>query len=112
MSHALSVADPQALTPEEEALRGALLVDESESSEDGEAWSKHSTWQLPIFVKDAALMHVQVQTTTVQPLIVGLLKHKVWGGAATHSVFAAATQAGAHKDIDGGSARASRIVSF
>ena len=69
-------ADPNALTAEEEALRVALLVEESESCEEGEAWSKHATWQLPIFVKGAALMHLQVQTTTVQPLIVGLLNQK------------------------------------
>ena len=68
--------DPQALTAEELELQSALLVEESESCEEGEAWSKHCTWQLPIFVKDGALMHVQVQTTTVQPLVVGLLKQK------------------------------------
>jgi hypothetical protein len=35
--------------------------------------SQHCTWQLPIFVKGGALMYAQVQTTTVQPLIVGTL---------------------------------------
>ena len=65
--------DPDSLTEEEASLRAALLVEETESSEVAEAWSQHSTWQLPIFVKGAALMYVQVKTTTVQPLIVGLL---------------------------------------
>jgi hypothetical protein len=79
-----------------------LLVESSESCEEGEAWShhctdvcsrmltyahvcsrmltyahvcrsQHCTWQLPIFVKGGALMYAQVQTTTVQPLIVGTL---------------------------------------
>jgi len=37
---------------------------------------QHCTWQLPIFVQNGPLMYVQVQTTTVQPLIVGLLNGK------------------------------------
>jgi len=31
------------------------------------------TWQLPVFVKDAPMMYLQVLTSTVQPVIVGVL---------------------------------------
>jgi len=64
------------MTAEEATTRDALHIESLESEED-EPWSRHDTWQIPVFLKNGPTMYLQVQTTTVAPQIVGTLSGKV-----------------------------------
>jgi len=62
----------EALNDAEKKIRNALLIDQMRSME-GEEWSRHETWQLPIFIKNGPVSFLQVQTSSVSPMIVARL---------------------------------------
>ena len=67
--------EPQSLTEEEERVSKALLIS-SDKSLEGEDWSMHDRWQVPIFVNKGPTLFLEVSTTTVMPSVVGRLKGK------------------------------------
>jgi len=64
------------LTEEEEKVQRALRQSGSKSVE-GEDWSVHDRWQVPVFVKGAPTMFLEVTTTTVMPTVVGKFKGRL-----------------------------------
>lgn len=63
------------LTEDEERVRNALLVS-SDRSVEGEDWSVHDRWQIPVLLQKGTPMFLEVSTTTVMPVIVGRVKGK------------------------------------